>query len=448
MWHLQGWMMGFLALCSGAALPSSVYGQKFFERLEQKVREGLKVPGEVLSPGEPGTVNGGQATSPIAPNPAGTPASGNSSGITNGATGGTPSGSGTARPDMPAGSGSSSSPANPNPSLVTQPVLRPVEATPEPAVLGLELEELLVPGGGLTVTSVTPRSPADTAGFRSGDILVMLDNRPVLRLKDVVDVMSVRRPGERVTLRLRRDGQMLETTALLASSPKMAPAANTVPLTNPPENSVQTSTARLGIEVDDLSTAENPTTVQSGAIVMTVQPNSPAEAVGIRKGDVIVAVDGKLVTGVRTMVSVMNTLKPGQQIEVTYYSGNQMQRKTMPVAGSDGTLPAGTLAELKKKNEASTSSTATQESNGITGWLGGLGKMLGGSKSEPSGDSGNASTGENTLPTPVAPAAMIGGNADGAAKTATENAQLRSTVKQLEDRIAELERRLNSLQPK
>ncbi len=325
----QGWLIlaGVMLMLLWAS--DAVYAQNLLERLEQRVRDGLRVPGEVINPSDANSAT----PTPMPPN------------------------SGTVRPAENL----------PNPGSVAAPPMRPAERPSEAAVLGLELEEILVPGGGLTVTAVTPRSPADIAGFRGGDVLLMLDGRQVLKLQDVMDAMATHRPGDRINLRLRRDGQLLDTTALLAAAPK--PAAVVAGATVTTEPSIPQGNARLGIEVDDLTAVENATPVQTGAIVISVQPNSPAEAVGIKKGDVIVALDGKLVTGVRTMLSAMSTFKPGQQIEVTYYVGNQLQRKLVPVVGPEGILPAATFAELKKKNENPGAGAASQESSGIGGFF-------------------------------------------------------------------------------
>ncbi len=459
----QRMMLAAVAIALTTSLWNPATGQGFLEKLEQKVRDGLKVPGDnpagsPKAPGDTATAGGAGTVQVPMSNP---PPILGGNGVN-----AAPTGDDTANPNV-----------NSNGSLPGAPLRprqRPLDVTPEPAVLGLELEELTTaPGGGLTVTSVTPRSPAEAAGFRAGDVLTMLDNRPVLRLSDVKEIMGSRRPGERITLRLRRDGQLMETTALLASGGAAKPVANPAgaPAEQPRPEAATGFGARLGVEVDDVVPGEGSTPVQRGAVVISVLPNSAADASGLKVGDVIVALDGKLVTGVRTMLSAMATVRPGQQVEVSYYAGQQLFRKSMPAAGPEGQLPAGVLAELRKQYAPA---AATAGEVGIGGWLGGIGKMFGSSGSQNGAAAGAApAAGANNTGTPVSGAVQGNPGAsvtpgDGAQNItanandmvpasrsdvspealANENAQLRSTVQQLEQRIAELERRLNSLPAK
>ena len=82
---------------------------------------------------------------------------------------------------------------------------------------------------GLLVTAVDPGSPAGRAGIRSlqqsgsgyvvGDIVVSIDGRPVREQDDLSFVLNQKRPGDRVTVEVIRDGRTQRMVVTLAEAP-------------------------------------------------------------------------------------------------------------------------------------------------------------------------------------------------------------------------------------
>ncbi len=62
-------------------------------------------------------------------------------------------------------------------------------------------------GDAVMIQGVAPESAAAEAGLRKGDVILAIDETPVKNTADVKIVMLDRRPGERVAVRIRRDGQ-------------------------------------------------------------------------------------------------------------------------------------------------------------------------------------------------------------------------------------------------
>ena len=108
----------------------------------------------------------------------------------------------------------------------------------EGRAVDVSLEELnLKSAKGVLVQSVEPGSPADKAGLRGGatqgalngevialggDVLVAIDGTPVESMEAVVTLLADRKPGERVELRVERDGRPVTLEAELGERPAIA----------------------------------------------------------------------------------------------------------------------------------------------------------------------------------------------------------------------------------
>jgi len=66
-----------------------------------------------------------------------------------------------------------------------------------------------------------------------------------------------------------------------------------------------------------------------GEFVQSVQPGEPAEAAGLRQGDVVLKVDGKDVTPEQTLSWIVANIEPGRRINLEIVRDGQ--RRTLPV---------------------------------------------------------------------------------------------------------------------
>jgi serine protease Do len=62
--------------------------------------------------------------------------------------------------------------------------------------------------------------------------------------------------------------------------------------------------------------------LDKGVLITDVASGSPADKAGLRPGDIITAVDGKEQVNDGALIDYINSLKIGQEIEITYYRGN------------------------------------------------------------------------------------------------------------------------------
>ncbi|MBE9050756.1 trypsin-like peptidase domain-containing protein [Nostocales cyanobacterium LEGE 11386] len=63
----------------------------------------------------------------------------------------------------------------------------------------------------------------------------------------------------------------------------------------------------------------------NGVLVMRVVPNSPAAAAGVRRGDVIVQIDGQAITSADQLQNLVENSRLGQVLQMKVQRGNQIQ---------------------------------------------------------------------------------------------------------------------------
>ncbi|AUB40312.1 Periplasmic serine protease [Nostoc flagelliforme CCNUN1] len=114
-----------------------------------------------------------------------------------------------------------------------------------------------------------------------------------------------------IAAQLQRDGKVAHPylgVQMLTLTPELAKQNNTDP--NSP------------IQIPEIN----------GVFVMRVVPNSPAASAGIRRGDVILQVDGKAITSAEQLQNVVEDSRLGQVLQVKVQRGNQTQQLSVRTA--------------------------------------------------------------------------------------------------------------------
>ena len=123
---------------------------------------------------------------------------------------------------------------------------------------------------GAVIANVEPGSLAEQADLQVGDIVIAVDDRPVLSSTDLRNRIGLTPVGEKVTLRLLRDNEALEITVTIAA-----------------ENTAAASLAGTPFDGAVLRPAGG----NGGVLVESVASGSPAARAGLQADDVIVAVN-------------------------------------------------------------------------------------------------------------------------------------------------------------
>jgi serine protease Do len=170
---------------------------------------------------------------------------------------------------------------------------------------------------GVVVNSVVAGSPAEKAGLKEGDVLVAIDGQPVQDGNDLVDKISTKPIGSKVRVRYMRYGEAkpLETTVTIADRAELFAEANRDTGQTGPQG--RQTEAKFGLTLSDL-TPEMARQLRApsmqGCLVSGVEPNSFAEDVNIREGDIIVELQHQPVRSVDDLRRIQRTLKSGDAV--------------------------------------------------------------------------------------------------------------------------------------
>jgi len=143
------------------------------------------------------------------------------------------------------------------------------------------------PGGAL-IAKVLPDSPAEGAGFQVGDVVLSFNDHVVDRSSDLPPIVGRTRVGTRVPVEVLRNGAATTLFVVTAELPEQE--AVKLAAAKEPETA---EANKLGLAVIDL-TAEQRQEMESKdhGVLVTEVSDGPARSAGIRKGDVVLMLNG------------------------------------------------------------------------------------------------------------------------------------------------------------
>jgi serine protease Do len=165
---------------------------------------------------------------------------------------------------------------------------------------------------GALVAEVTPGSPADKAGIRSGDIITQFNGAAVGSSEQLPPLVASTAVGKSVPIKVIRKGNQKTLTATIGQLDKAVLAST--------EDTVEVD--KLAITVTNLSQEQRQkaNTGELGVIVQSVD-KGPAANAGIRSGDIIVNLDHQEVHNTKDMVSISEHLHGDKPVPVLVERG-------------------------------------------------------------------------------------------------------------------------------
>jgi len=139
---------------------------------------------------------------------------------------------------------------------------------------------------GALVSKVVPDGPAEAAGIQHGDVIVEFDGTTIDSWNDLPRVVAGTVVGETIDVVVMRSGKRKTLSATVEALDE----GKVIAQAEEPSD----GTASFGLRVQDLSpeiAAQLGVEGDSGVLVTAVEPGSPAEAAGLRRGDLILEVN-------------------------------------------------------------------------------------------------------------------------------------------------------------
>ncbi len=221
---------------------------------------------------------------------------------------------------------------------------------------------------GAIVNDVIDGSPAEEVGLEQGDIIVSLDGSKVRDSDDLIDMIEDHSPQDKVTLTIYREGKQKDLQVTLDRAPKNrrdvivvpgssssahayvmpTPPVTPAPPAPPAVAGVWNSNGKsgnwysmttdhggyLGVSVIDLGDQLGDyfgVKDGNGALVTSVEEDSPAAEAGIKAGDVIVKVGDEEITGTEDLTDAVDDMEKGDKVDVEVIRNKQDQKLAVTV---------------------------------------------------------------------------------------------------------------------
>jgi serine protease Do len=192
------------------------------------------------------------------------------------------------------------------------------------------------------IAEVIPESPAARAGLQAGDELLAVGDQSTPTRDGLVAAIRGHKAGERLRIKLRRDGKESIVTVQLAERPGSlpAPTAEAAPVppkqNRPPQPAVETAVvepvparerkAYLGLRVRE---------TDRGVVVDAAIDGGPAQSLGIRPGERITTLGDRTVRGLGDLDAVLQGGEPGKKLPI----GLQSEAGTRSLTITLGSVP-------------------------------------------------------------------------------------------------------------
>src|SRR5512136_1293827 len=160
---------------------------------------------------------------------------------------------------------------------------------------------------GALISQVYEGSPAEKAGLKVGDVVIEVDGVKIKNSQDLVREVLKKKVGQKVNFVVLREGKRLEISVATAQMPEK------IGQRGPAKPAKEWFGLRVSNVTPDIAKQLGLTKTQ-GVVIVGVQPNSTAQAAGLKPGDIILEINRQKIFNEDDYRTAMEKAKPEQGV--------------------------------------------------------------------------------------------------------------------------------------
>ena len=178
---------------------------------------------------------------------------------------------------------------------------------------------------GVELTLITDGGPAEGQGLQLYDVLVQVDGQPIGRVGQLQQTIAMRRPGDRIAVKVYRDGKPMTVEIKLGEAP-LQREPTVVAAAPEPEEQMDD---KLGLRIEDMTSqtaAEFGYDRIGGPVITDIQINGPAARRGLTPGWKVLEINRQPVENLSDVRAVMSGVEPGDIVTLHLGAPNEARQ--------------------------------------------------------------------------------------------------------------------------
>jgi serine protease Do len=170
---------------------------------------------------------------------------------------------------------------------------------------------------GVFVEQVTAGGPSEKAGMKDGDVIVAINGKPIHDGNQLIGTVTSTPLGNALNISVDREGKRHELKVVVADLAQIFPDQYGSGRENSSKD-LEPTAVSFGMQIQNLTDqqADRLGVKQKGGVqVVSVEPNSFAEDIGLSQGDIIVSINRQPVNTTDDIAKIRGTLRAGDAVQ-------------------------------------------------------------------------------------------------------------------------------------